>query len=73
VYGKHFFVGCSHWSREQRWDHIYWEVPPNIDENTLDYLMKNNGKLPTTDDNVNEQCVLTVHPRVGLGNCHTWV
>jgi hypothetical protein len=30
VYGKHFFVGCSHWSREQRWDHIYWEVPPNI-------------------------------------------
>ncbi|KAJ7305682.1 hypothetical protein DFH08DRAFT_824983 [Mycena albidolilacea] len=73
VYGKHFFVGCSQWSREQCWDHIYWEVLPNIDENTLDYLMKNNGKLPTTDDNINEQCVLMIHPQVGLGNCCMWV
>ncbi|KAJ7336725.1 hypothetical protein DFH08DRAFT_813048 [Mycena albidolilacea] len=38
----------------ETWDHIYWEVPPNNDEDTLDYLMRNNSKLPTTDDNINE-------------------
>jgi hypothetical protein len=24
--------------------------------------MKNNGELPTTDENINKQCVFTVHP-----------
>ncbi|KAJ7481297.1 hypothetical protein B0H11DRAFT_2193481 [Mycena galericulata] len=64
-----FFVGCSKWSREQRWDHVYWEIPSNINENVLEHVMQNDGHLPAGTANVNEQCVLTVHPRIGLRDC----
>ncbi|KAF7366386.1 hypothetical protein MSAN_00895300 [Mycena sanguinolenta] len=69
AYGKRFFVGCSKWSREQRWDHIYWEIPANVDENTFTYLMQHDGQFPDNPGNINERCVLTVHPRVGLSKC----
>ncbi|KAJ7190595.1 hypothetical protein B0H12DRAFT_1306538 [Mycena haematopus] len=46
-YGKKFFIGCSKWSRNQRFDHIYWNIPSNVDENDLRFVMENNGRLLT--------------------------
>ncbi|KAJ6459589.1 hypothetical protein C8R45DRAFT_942146 [Mycena sanguinolenta] len=62
TFGKLSFVGCSKWSLEQRWDHIYWEIPRNVDENTFTYLMQHNGRFPNDPGDKNECCVLTVHP-----------
>ncbi|KAJ7511384.1 hypothetical protein B0H11DRAFT_2387169 [Mycena galericulata] len=69
AHGKHFFIGCSKWSPAQRDEHIFWPMPPNVNETTLRFVMENGGLLPTGPENLNEKCVLTVHPRIGLKNC----
>ncbi|KAJ6629794.1 hypothetical protein B0H10DRAFT_2184143 [Mycena sp. CBHHK59/15] len=69
LYGKNYFIGCSKWSRDQRFDHIYWPIAANINEVVLKFAMENDGRLPNEAATVNETCVLTVHPRVGLKNC----
>ncbi|KAJ6619645.1 hypothetical protein B0H10DRAFT_1946692 [Mycena sp. CBHHK59/15] len=68
-HGKRFFVGCSKWSRAHEFEHLYWPIAPNINEDDLRVAMQNNGLLPTGPTTLNETCVLTVHPRVGLKNC----
>ncbi|KAJ7162464.1 hypothetical protein C8R46DRAFT_1104607 [Mycena filopes] len=69
--GKTAFVGCSKWSRTEKNNHIYWPIPDNVDEGDLRFVMENNGLLPPNRQtpDANETCVLTVHPRIALGNC----
>ncbi|KAJ7777644.1 hypothetical protein DFH07DRAFT_766394 [Mycena maculata] len=68
-HGKKFFIGCSRWSKDERFEHIYWPIAANINEDILRFVMDNNGRVPNAETTVNETCVLTVHPRVGLKNC----
>jgi hypothetical protein len=44
-------------------------MPVNFDETVLQFVMQNDGQLPTGPTNVNTTCVLTVHPRIGLKYC----
>ncbi|KAJ7156691.1 hypothetical protein C8R46DRAFT_1355828 [Mycena filopes] len=69
AYGKRFFVGCSKWSRGERDLHVYWPMPPNINEANLRHVMDHDGRLPGEPATVNNTCILTVHPRVGLKKC----
>ncbi|KAJ6496154.1 hypothetical protein C8R45DRAFT_1094409 [Mycena sanguinolenta] len=69
TYGKNYFIGCSKWTRSEMGLHLYWPVPPNIDEDVLQFVMEHNGRLPDTPMTMNPKCILTVHPRVGLKNC----
>ncbi|KAJ7094163.1 hypothetical protein C8R44DRAFT_749669 [Mycena epipterygia] len=68
-HGKKFFIGCSKWSRNERYDHLSRPMSANINEDVLRFVMEHNGTLPDSTTKVNEKCVLTVHPRVGLKNC----
>nr|GAT54288.1 predicted protein [Mycena chlorophos] len=71
-YGKIYFVGCSKWRPEERWLHIYHAIPSNVDEQAFKFILENNGRLPGPDAgnlNLNRNCVLTVHPRLGLQLC----
>ncbi|KAJ7153860.1 hypothetical protein C8R43DRAFT_1126536 [Mycena crocata] len=69
AHGKKYFVGCSKWSRDQKFQHSYWPIAPNIDEAALKFALENNGLLPGVAPTVNATCVLTVHRRVKLQNC----
>ncbi|KAJ7135306.1 hypothetical protein C8R46DRAFT_1201556 [Mycena filopes] len=69
AYGKRFFVGCSKWSRAEMYLHVYWPMPPNINEANLRHVMEHDGRLPGEPATVNNTCILTVHPRVGLKKC----
>ncbi|KAJ6527308.1 hypothetical protein DFH09DRAFT_1414272 [Mycena vulgaris] len=69
AHGKHFFIGCSKWTPMQRYEHLFWPMPPNVDEAALKFAMEHDGSLRTGPVNLNEKCVLTVHPRVGLKDC----
>ncbi|KAF7310153.1 hypothetical protein MIND_00388700 [Mycena indigotica] len=69
-YGKFYFVGCSKWTASERWLHRYIPIPPNVDENTFKFVMESGGKLPGAGElDFNRQCVLSVHPRLGLKYC----
>ncbi|KAJ7170347.1 hypothetical protein C8R43DRAFT_1120778 [Mycena crocata] len=37
AHGKKYFVGCSKWSRDQKFQHSYWPIAPNIDEAALEF------------------------------------
>ncbi|KAJ7737198.1 hypothetical protein B0H14DRAFT_2638802 [Mycena olivaceomarginata] len=69
AYGKQYFIGCSKWKRSETGSHLYWPMPPNVDEDVLRFVMENEGRLPTGPAEMNHHCVLTVHPRVGLTHC----
>ncbi|KAJ7196013.1 hypothetical protein B0H12DRAFT_1245429 [Mycena haematopus] len=70
TYGKNYFVGCSQWTRSaEMGDHLYWAMPPNVDEDVLRFVMENGGRLPTAPTTMNPNCILTVHPRIGLTHC----
>ncbi|KAJ7084812.1 hypothetical protein B0H15DRAFT_802202 [Mycena belliarum] len=38
-YGKKHFVGCSKWSPAEQFDHLYWPIDGNIDEDTLHHII----------------------------------
>ncbi|KAJ6570608.1 hypothetical protein DFH09DRAFT_1080166 [Mycena vulgaris] len=65
VSGQTLLVGCSKWSRAQKFDHLYWPIPANVDEKVLQFVVL----LPMGEITENETCVLTVHPRIGLEHC----
>ncbi|KAJ7475533.1 hypothetical protein B0H11DRAFT_1917715 [Mycena galericulata] len=44
-------------------------MPPNVNKTILRFVMENGVLLPTGPENLNEKCVLTVHPLIGLKNC----
>ncbi|KAJ7210230.1 hypothetical protein C8J57DRAFT_1540028 [Mycena rebaudengoi] len=69
AYGKQYFIGCSKWKRSETGSHLYWPMPPNVDEDVLRFVMENEGCLPTGPEEMNNRCILTVHPRVGLTHC----
>ncbi|KAJ7893384.1 hypothetical protein B0H14DRAFT_2559794 [Mycena olivaceomarginata] len=69
VYGKQHFIGCSKWTRSETGQHLYWPMPPNVDEDILRYVMENEGRLPSESTTINNCCILTVHPRVQLSHC----
>jgi hypothetical protein len=48
--------------------HRYLSIPSNVDEAQFLYVMSSGGVLPS-QDTVNNKCVLTVHPKVGLRLC----
>ncbi|KAJ7318610.1 hypothetical protein DFH08DRAFT_971348 [Mycena albidolilacea] len=69
-YGKLYFIGCSKWHPEKRWLHRYHSIPPNVDEEIFRYVLENKGRVPDgTVLNLNVQCVLSTHPRLGLKHC----
>ncbi|KAJ7052354.1 hypothetical protein C8F01DRAFT_1332885 [Mycena amicta] len=69
-YGKLYFIGCSKWCEAERWLHRYHPIPSNVDEDVFKSILENNGRLPDGAQlNVNAQCVLTAHPRLGLKHC----
>ncbi|KAJ7649098.1 hypothetical protein DFH06DRAFT_1332120 [Mycena polygramma] len=68
-HGKKSFVGCSKWSAVNRSDHFSHSIPPNVDEESFKFAMENHGLLPGDPVTVNDHCVLTVHPRLGVQNC----
>ena len=69
-YGKAYFVGCSAWKYTERNKHRYLPIPLNVDEDILTKVMANDGVLPSDiASNLNETCVLVVHPRVALKAC----
>ncbi|KAJ6454721.1 hypothetical protein C8R47DRAFT_1228572 [Mycena vitilis] len=68
-HGKKSFVGCSQWSAVNRSDHFSHSIPPNVDEEFFRFAMENDGLLPGDPVTINEHCVLTVHPRLGVQNC----
>ncbi|KAJ7025228.1 hypothetical protein C8F04DRAFT_1191678 [Mycena alexandri] len=72
--GQTHFVGCSNWSRNQKGKHLYFAILQNVNTNDLRFAMEHHGLLPPThqNSNKNKTCVLTVHPRVSLKNCHTY-
>ncbi|KAJ7872495.1 hypothetical protein B0H14DRAFT_3131545 [Mycena olivaceomarginata] len=71
-YGKLYFIGCSKWHPGKRWLHRYHSIPPNVDEEIFRYVLENKGRVPDgTVLNLNIQCVLSTHPRLGLKTlCH---
>ncbi|KAJ7172777.1 hypothetical protein C8R43DRAFT_1208781 [Mycena crocata] len=70
VYAKSLFVGCSKWTRAEKYQHRYTLIPANVNENTFRFVLENDGLLPSGGPtSLNERCVLTVHPRVALSNC----
>ncbi|KAJ7835324.1 hypothetical protein B0H14DRAFT_2590317 [Mycena olivaceomarginata] len=69
AYGKQYFIGCSKWKRSETGSNLYRPIPPNVDEDVLRFVMENEGRLPTGPAEMNNHCVLTVHPRVGLTRC----
>ncbi|KAJ7911671.1 hypothetical protein B0H13DRAFT_2660420 [Mycena leptocephala] len=70
-YGKRLCVGCSNWSIQEKLLHRYEFIPQNVYENTFEYVFHNNGRLPPgTAASIDESCILTVHPRIALPNCH---
>ncbi|KAK7029764.1 hypothetical protein R3P38DRAFT_2361050, partial [Favolaschia claudopus] len=71
AYGKEHFIGCSGWNLGERGRHIYFAIPANVPERDVRYLVENDGNLPPGHDLPDTKCVLTVHPRVKLQNCHT--
>ena len=69
-YGKVYFIGCSAWKYTERDKHRYLPIPLNVDEDILTKVMDNDGVLPLNiASNLNETCVLVVHPRVALKDC----
>ncbi|KAJ7862404.1 hypothetical protein B0H14DRAFT_2575473 [Mycena olivaceomarginata] len=68
-HGKQYFVGCSKWTRSEQDRHLYWTIPPNVDEAILRFVMENDGQLPNETVTMNASCVLTVHRRLGLHYC----
>ncbi|KAJ7839723.1 hypothetical protein B0H14DRAFT_2361002, partial [Mycena olivaceomarginata] len=72
AYGKSLFVGCSKWTRTERFEHRYLPIPNNVDEAQLQFAISNGGRLSTVQT-VNDKCALTVHPRIGAGlnGCRT--
>ncbi|KAJ7909249.1 hypothetical protein B0H13DRAFT_2493113 [Mycena leptocephala] len=42
-YGKHLCVGCSNCSIQEKLLHRYEFIPPNVYENTFEYVFHNNG------------------------------
>ncbi|KAJ7290383.1 hypothetical protein C8J57DRAFT_1213008 [Mycena rebaudengoi] len=52
----------------QQYQHLYWPITANIDEDVLRFAIQNNGLLPPGFATLatEHKCVLTVHPRVGL-------
>ncbi|KAJ7862798.1 hypothetical protein B0H14DRAFT_3863071 [Mycena olivaceomarginata] len=69
-YGKLYFIGCSKWHPGKRWLHRYHSIPPNVDEEIFRYVLENKGRVPDgTVLNLNIQCVLSTHPRLGLKHC----
>ncbi|KAJ7835672.1 hypothetical protein B0H14DRAFT_3871012 [Mycena olivaceomarginata] len=69
--GKTRFVGCSNWSRLQKDKHRYWPIPHNVNQTELQFVLEHDGLLPATHQspNMNETCIFTVHPRIGLKHC----
>ena len=69
-YGKVYFIGCSAWKYTESDKHRYLPIPLNVDEDILTKVMDNDGVLPLDiASNLNETCVLVVHPRVALKDC----
>ena len=72
-YGKVYFIGCSEWKYTEHDKHRYLSIPLNVDEDILTKVMANDGILPlniASESNLNETCVLVVHPRAALKECH---
>ncbi|KAJ7323346.1 hypothetical protein DFH08DRAFT_1029726 [Mycena albidolilacea] len=61
LYLKPPFIGCTKWIPAERFNHHYLPIPANMDLNTLQFVMQNNGHLPGSPLTVNETCPLTVH------------
>jgi hypothetical protein len=70
LYLKPPFIGCTKWIPAERFNHHYLPIPANMDLNTLQFVMQNNGHLPGSPLTVNETCPLTVHARIGKGLNH---
>ncbi|KAJ7252303.1 hypothetical protein C8J57DRAFT_1665195 [Mycena rebaudengoi] len=68
AHGKRFFIGCSDWKRFELGKHLYWPMPLNMDEEVLQFVLENDGRLPAGPQSLNETCVFTAHPRIGLNN-----
>ncbi|KAJ6509672.1 hypothetical protein DFH09DRAFT_1100727 [Mycena vulgaris] len=41
--GKQYIIGCSKWKRSETGSHLYWPMPPNVDEDVLRFVMENEG------------------------------
>jgi hypothetical protein len=62
------FVGCSKWTKEEKYDHCFFTIDVDIDEDELRDLMRDNGKLKK-DITVNGKCNFLVHPRTHRATC----
>ncbi|KDQ55534.1 hypothetical protein JAAARDRAFT_79892 [Jaapia argillacea MUCL 33604] len=67
-HGKEYFVGCFKWSKKEKFDHLYFPIPPNVDKHEFIAVMQSGGKLPNPET-VQDKCALTVHPRLGAKKC----
>jgi hypothetical protein len=63
--GKHYLIGCSGWSKTEKFNHLYLPIPAAVDEHVLRQLM-NGATLDIPEMKTYEDaCTTFVHPRHG--------
>jgi hypothetical protein len=62
------FVGCSKWIKEEKYDHRFFEIDGDIDEEELRDLMRDQGKM-RKDITVNGKCNFLAHQRTHRATC----
>jgi hypothetical protein len=70
-HGMHSFVGCSMWTKEEEFDHIYFQIPPNVNEDEFTAVFSSGGVMSQAVE-LNSKCALTVHPKIGLKACREY-
>nr|GAT50927.1 predicted protein [Mycena chlorophos] len=69
-YGKSYYVGCSERGADRPLDHIWIPIPVHLDEDALEFVMENDGKLPPGMFEAHTSvCNFSAHPKLGLKHC----
>ncbi|KAJ7699155.1 hypothetical protein B0H16DRAFT_1484247 [Mycena metata] len=64
--GKLQFVGCSKWTKADKWKHTYAAIPADVDEPILESYMDGSGLLPADLEDHGDPdgvCAQLSHPR----------
>jgi|SRR5882724_823413 hypothetical protein len=69
IHGHKGFIACKKWRKDERYDHRYIQIEPNINEDELREMLDNGGRLRNHNVTLNDKCSLVLHPRSKQGVC----